>query len=98
MVSAFSSIFNIFFFSKSIFIFQKWTKINVQKRLSKNNVGFSKNVEFYIINCQSGLKRMRPSVKRMQPSVKRRYPWLKATEKRIKTWSRNKIIFIYYNE
>jgi hypothetical protein len=44
------------FFPKSIFIFQKWTKINVQKRLSKNNVGFSKNVEFYIINCQSGLK------------------------------------------
>jgi hypothetical protein len=62
-----------------------------KNKLLQNNVGFSKNVEFYIINCQSGLKRM-------QPSVKRSYPWLKATAKRIKTWSRNKLIFIYYNE
>jgi hypothetical protein len=49
--------FYIFFFSKSIFIFQKWTKINVQNRLLQNNVGFSKNVDFYIINGQSNLKK-----------------------------------------
>jgi hypothetical protein len=57
MVSGFFSNFYIFFFSKSIFIFQKWTKINVQKPLLQNNVGISKNVAFYIINGQSGLKR-----------------------------------------
>jgi hypothetical protein len=65
MVSVFFSNFYIFFFSKSIFIFQKWTKINVQKSFFQNNVGISKNVEFYIINGQRGLKRS--------------YPWLKTT-------------------
>jgi hypothetical protein len=47
---------HVFRNSKSIFIFQKWTKINVQKSLSKNNLGFSKNATFYIINSQSNLK------------------------------------------
>ena len=54
---SFFFIFLTFFFPKSISEFQKWTFINVQKRLLQNNVGISKNVEFYIINGQRGLKR-----------------------------------------
>ena len=37
---------HVFRNTKSIFIFQKWTKINVQKSIFKNNLGFSTNVAF----------------------------------------------------
>ena len=57
MVSAKTSNIHVFLISKSIFIFHFWTKINVQKPFSKNNVGISKNVAFYIINCQNNLKK-----------------------------------------
>jgi hypothetical protein len=59
MVSVKNSNIHVFRNSKSIFIFQKWTKINVQKSLSENNLGFSKNVAFYIINWRNNLKRNR---------------------------------------
>jgi hypothetical protein len=31
--------YSVFRISKSIFIFQNWTKINVQKSISENNLG-----------------------------------------------------------
>ena len=47
---------HVFRNSKSIFIFHFWTFIFVHFSLFKNNLGFSKNVTFYIINPQSNLK------------------------------------------
>jgi hypothetical protein len=59
---SFFSNFYIFFFSKSIFIFHFWTKINVQKSIFQNNVGFSTNVDIYIINGQNNLKNFYPNL------------------------------------
>jgi hypothetical protein len=49
--------YSVFLIPKSIFIFQKWTKINVQFSIFENNLGFLKNITFYIINGQNNLKR-----------------------------------------
>ncbi len=63
MVSAKNSNIHVFQNSKSIFIFHFWTFIFVHFSLFKNNLGFSKNVTFYIINSQNYLKRTIPLVK-----------------------------------
>jgi hypothetical protein len=40
--------YSVFCFPKSIFIFQKWTKINVQKSFFENNLG--KTLKYALYN------------------------------------------------